>query len=114
MKEVVKQRKTKDIGYKKPPIPGPGRPKGSKNKFTDLKQAYLDVFEKIEVEGKKKNNQVKTLYMWATKNDKNQGIFYQMISKMLPSSLDVDHRGHIALTLSDKFLPDMDNGSKPK
>ena len=90
----------------------PGRPKGTKNKFTDLKKMYLDTFAKIEIEGGKKNNTVKTLYTWATKNDKNQGMFYQMISKMLPSSLDVDHRGNIALIMSDKFLPDMGNGSK--
>lgn len=114
MSEVVKERKRKDIGYKSPPIPGPGRPKGSTNKFTDLKKMYLDTFEKIEIEGGKKNNTVKTLYAWTIKNDKNQGMFYQMISKMLPSSLDVDHRGNIALIMSDKFLPKDDNGSKPE
>lgn len=88
-----------------------GRPKGTKNKFTNLKQMYLDTFEKIEVEGGKKNNTVKTLYTWATRNDKNQGMFYQMISKMLPSSLDVDLRGNITLIMSDKYLPKDDNGS---
>lgn len=68
----------------------PGKPKGSKDKFTDLKKAFLDTFEKIETDGAKKNSKVKTLYAWATKNDKNQGMFYQMIAKMLPSNLDID------------------------
>lgn len=114
MNEVVKETKKKDIGYKSPPLPGPGRPKGTKNKFTDLKKVFLDTFEKIEIEGKKKDSRVKTLYNWAITNTKNQGMFYQMMSKMLPSSIDIDHRGMINLTMSDKFLPDMDNGSKPK
>ena len=75
--------------------PGPGRPKGSTNKFTDLKQSYLDIFEKIEKEGAKKDSTIKSLFMWATKNDRNQGMFYQMISKMLPSNMDVDHSGKL-------------------
>lgn len=64
-----------------------GRKKGSTNKFTDLKKAYLDVFEEIEIEGQRKDTKIKTLFAWATKNDKNQGMFYQMIAKMLPSSI---------------------------
>ena len=79
--------------------PGPGRPKGSTNKFTDLKQAYLDVFEKIEKEGQKKEGGIKSLFEWATKNDRNQGAFYQMIARMLPSNVDADISGDIGITL---------------
>ena len=89
-----------------------GRPKGSKNKFTDLKQVFLDTFESIETEGEKKDSKVKTLYEWATTNARNQGLFYQMMSKMLPSNIGIEHSGLISLTLSDKFLPKDDNGSK--
>lgn len=71
------------------PGPGPGRPKGMTNKFTDLKKSFLDVFDKIEKQSEKKEK-VKSLFEWATKNDKNQGMFYNMIAKMLPSNLTVD------------------------
>ena len=75
--------------------PGPGRPKGSTNKFTDLKQAFLDVFEEIEEKSKNHTPPIKSLFKWATKNDRNQGIFYQMISKMLPTNVGVEHSGKI-------------------
>ncbi len=68
---------------------GPGRAKGSKNKFTNLKQAFLDVFEQIEKESIK-DNEVKSFFQWSIKNDKNRGLFYQLISKMLPSNVTMD------------------------
>jgi len=64
-----------------------GKKKGTPNKFTNLKQAYLDVFVKIEKESKRYPEKVDSLFMWATKNQRNQGMFYQMISKMLPNSI---------------------------
>jgi hypothetical protein len=64
------------------------KPKGATNKFTDLKRAFLAVFEKIESESKLKE-EVDSFYDWAIKNTKNQGLFYQMLSKMLPSNLDL-------------------------
>lgn len=81
------------------PKPGPGRPKGSKNRFTNLKDIFLEVFEKIEKEGSKKNSKVKTLFDWATKNDKNQGMFYQMIAKMLPSNISMEHSGDLVVVV---------------
>ena len=88
---TVKQTENKQKnGRHKLTEAGPGRAKGSKNKFTNLKQAYLDVFEEIEKEGKKKNPKIKTFFKWATKNDRNQGLFYQMVSKMLPTNLTAD------------------------
>lgn len=83
---------------------GPGRPKGSTNKFTDLKQAYLDVFEKIEKEAGKKDSEIKSFFEWATKNDRNRGMFYQMISKMLPSNVDIEHSGRIDSKLMIKVV----------
>lgn len=71
-----------------------GRKKGTPNKFTDLKQAYLDVFEQIEKKSEK-DEKIKSLFQWATKNDRNQGLFYQMISKMLPSNISMDHSGQV-------------------
>ena len=84
---------------------GPGRPKGSTNKFTDLKQAYLDIFEKIEKEGRKENSTIKSFFIWVTKSDKNQGMFYQMISKMLPSNLTVDGDLNVIFQASEKYMP---------
>jgi hypothetical protein len=94
--------------------PGPGRPKGSTNKFTDLKQAYLDVFEKIEKEGQKKNSIIKSLFAWVIKNDRNQGMFYQMLSKMLPSNVTVDGDLNVTFQSSEKFMPKKDNENEKK
>ena len=94
--------------------PGPGRPKGSTNKFTDLKQAYLDVFEKIEKEGQKKNSVIKSFFKWVTKNDRNQGMFYQMLSKMLPSNVTVDGDLNVVYQVSEKFLPKTGNENAKK
>jgi len=114
-KTVLKTKEKQKDGRHKLTGPGPGRPKGKTNKFTDLKKAFLDTFEKIEREGGKKNSKVKTLYEWATANTKNQGMFYQMIAKMLPSNIDVDHKGRIeAVIISDVFLPKDANGAKPE
>ena len=77
---------------------GPGRPKGSTNRFTDLKQAYLSVFERIE-KAADKNDGIKSFYKWVTKNDKNQGMFYQMLSKMLPTNSSMDLDGELLLTI---------------
>ena len=61
-----------------------GKQKGTPNKFTNLKQAFLDVFEQIEKESKE--GEVKSFFEWSIKNDKNRGLFYQLISKMLPTN----------------------------
>ena len=89
------------------PGPGPGRPKGGQNKFTNLKQSFLDVFEKIEDESKKEDSPVKSLFTLATKNDRNQLAFYQIISKMLPSNVTVDGEMKLMYLVSEKVLPEI-------
>ena len=54
-----------------------GRPKGTQNKFTDLKTAFLETFEGI--------GGTKTLTEWAKCNPKD---FYVMIAKMLPKEIE--------------------------
>jgi len=77
--EVVKETKNNNIGYKKPPNPGPGRPLGSKNKFTNLKNDFFEAYERIGgVEG---------LILWANESKRNKAMFYQWITKMLPTSI---------------------------
>lgn len=59
----------------------PGRPKGSKDKFTNLKHAFLKAFEGIGGE--------KKLTDWASRG-LNTGDFYKMIARMLPTNVQVD------------------------
>lgn len=69
---------------------GPGRPKGSTNKFTDLKSEFLKAFHDKDgiggAEGIKKLMKNSTRFKLT---------FLQLISKMLPSSVDVEHSGEV-------------------
>ena len=68
--------------------PSTGRKKGSKNKFTTLKQAFLDAF--IGIGG---TEELKT---WA-KDEKNRAVFYQMVAKLLPKEVDLGERASDSL-----------------
>jgi len=57
----------------------PGKPKGAKSRFTNLKNAFLEVFERLGGTG--------GLEEWANKNPHNKALFYGWITKMLPSSV---------------------------
>ncbi len=60
---------------------GPGRPKGSVNKFTLLKESFLAAFERTGgVEG---------LVMWINLNQHNRSQFYTLITKLFPTEVDV-------------------------
>ena len=112
MNDVNNVKKTPKRGKGKPFKRGnPGRPKGSINKFTNLKKAYLDVFEKIEKESEK-DGSIDNFFNWATKKQRNQGMFYQMISRMLPSNLNVEGDLKVTYQTSEKFMPKMDNEKK--
>ena len=63
----------------------PGRPKGSLNKFTTLKQSFLDAFEKT--------GGTRGLVKWTKTKDKNREAFYQMVTKLFPQ--EVEHSGSI-------------------
>jgi len=56
-----------------------GRPKGSENKFTNLKKDFLQAYEDI--------GGLKELKNWIKESKRNQAMFYQWITKMLPTSL---------------------------
>ena len=86
-KPVKKTEKKQNRGNPNLPKPGPGRPKGCQNKLTkNIKDNFETVFEKL--------GGIDGFYTWAKKPG-NQGHFYQMYSKMLPSNVDVDHSGGI-------------------
>jgi len=60
-----------------------GRKKGSKNKMPlTVKENFGAVFEKL--------GGVDGFFKWANKNTHTQSAFYQMYSKMLPSSVGID------------------------
>jgi hypothetical protein len=72
----------------KPFKPGnPGRPKGIPNKFTSLKQSFLDAFEQT--------GGTQGLIEWIEKNPRNRGEFYKMVTRLLPQ--DVAHSGDVKI-----------------
>lgn len=89
----------KSIRKRIPPPPGPGRPKGSVNKFTSLKADWLWVHEAIG--GREK------LKEWAKKNDRNLTLFYQMETKLFPQ--EQVHSGEIKAQVA--FIMPRPNGN---
>ena len=68
--------------FKPNQCPNPnGRPKGSVNKFTTLKAAFLNVFERMGGEN--------GLLEWVNASNHNKAAFYQWITKMLPADVNV-------------------------
>ena len=93
MSKQVKQSKKKANPASRLPIPGPGRPKGSKDKISrNIKNNFEEVFEKL--------GGIDGFYTWAKKPG-NQGHFYQMYSKMLPSNTDVDVSGDLKVVVEN-------------
>jgi len=58
-----------------------GRKKGSKNKFTTLKQAFFDVFHNM--------GGIVAMQEWAEESSDNRKCFYQMIARMLPREVSL-------------------------
>lgn len=86
---------------------GKGRPKGAKNKFTDLKSAFLNAFEKIGGE--------EGLASWA-RDTKNRGAFYHMITKLFPKRQEIpeEKEDWSKVEITHKYLyPNVDSNSKP-
>ena len=68
----------------KPFKPGnPGRPKGSVNKFTTLKAAFLEAFERT--------GGADGLVQWIQESRQNRGAFYTLITRLFPQ--EVEHSG---------------------
>jgi len=58
--------------------PGPGRPKGSKNKLTNIKDEFIFAYEVIGGLG--------GLTAWA-KKEENRTKFYEMLTKLFPREI---------------------------
>lgn len=75
-----------------------GNRKGVPNKFTTLKDTFLQAFNEL--------GGSEALQEWAQK-DKNRGQFYQMIAKMLPNKVeaDIDVSGRVQIVEIPAKLP---------
>lgn len=80
---VVKEKKAPAKHYFKKG--NSGRPKGIPNKFTTLKQAFLDAFEEL--------GGVQGLVAWAKRSNSNRGVFYNMLKSMLPRDVVLQNPG---------------------
>lgn len=58
---------------------GQGRPKGSRNKFTTIKESFLNAFREI--------GGTDVLIQWARK-ERNKGQFFLMITKLFPKEIE--------------------------
>jgi len=86
-----------------------GRQPGSKNRFTTLKEKFLEAFQKT--------GGVDGLANWINANPRNRGMFYQMLTKLFPQ--EQVHSGEIKtdgqLTVKVVQLKDQDgNGNSDK
>lgn len=82
-----------------------GRPKGSKNKFTNLKDAFLTAFDSPQLRG------IDGLIEWAKEN---RGDFYKLVARMLPTNVTATIEHRRAAELSDAELLAIANGSSER
>ncbi len=71
----------KDYGKNCTVKPGPGRPKGSKNKLTNIKDEFLFAYEVIGGLG--------GLTAWA-KKEENRTEFYRMLTRLFPREIKAE------------------------
>jgi hypothetical protein len=67
-----------------------GRPKGSKNKFTTLKQSFLNVFERLGGDD--------ALLKFA---ETHKAIFYQMVTRLFPTEVSGSLNLNTKLSIMD-------------
>lgn len=83
-----------------------GRKKGTPNKFTTLKNAYLNAFKNEKIGGEEGIVEV------FSKNDIRKIEFFKLISKMLPTNVTIDGDLKVTYQTSEKFMPKTDNKKK--
>ena len=76
-----------------------GRKKGTPNKFTTLKQLFLDAFQDEKIGG------TKGLIEVFSKTDMRKIEFFKIISKMLPTDISLEGNLNIKWELSEKYIP---------
>jgi len=70
-----------------------GRKVGSKGKFTSIKQDFLDAYNDERIGG------LEGLIAWVLESKRNKAMFYQWVTKLLPSAVEGDVKGDITLTV---------------
>ena len=90
----------------KPRAKNAGRKKGTPNKFTTLKQAFINAFNSEKMGGEKGMTEV------FSANSFTKREFYKLISKMLPSNVTVDGDLNVHFRASEKFMPKVKNKEK--
>ena len=83
-----------------------GREKGTQNKFTTLKDAFINAFNSKAMGGEKGMTDV------FSANSFTKREFYKLISKMLPSNVTVDGDLNVTFHASEKFMPKVDDVKK--
>ena len=77
---------------------GKGRPKGSKNKFTTLKESFIEAYLKL--------GGTKGLIKWIESSPKNKAAFYHDLIRLIPSSqLTASETQSLTYQVSEKFMP---------
>ena len=89
--ESVKETEKNKFGNL--PGPGPGRPEGSKNKFTSIKQDFLNAYNDERIEG------LEGLVKWVLESKRNRAMFYQWLTRLLPSAVEGDIKGDIKIII---------------
>ena len=74
-----------------------GKQKGTKDKFTELKDSFLEAFDRL--------GGVDGLVEWAGKNNLNRGHFYQMITKLLPKDINLNPPSDLTFIIGKGYKP---------
>ena len=90
--QVVTKLLGVSVGKKgvKPPAAGKGRPRGSRNKFTDLKASFINVYKRLGGDD--------ALLEWAGESSSNKKVFYQMIHTMLPKDVQTEIKQSVMIS----------------
>lgn len=80
-RKAVKRTSDGKIAKGSAPLNPAGKRKGTLNKFTTLKTAFLDAFEKM--------GGVDGLVEWAETDSVNKKVFYTLLARMLPREVTV-------------------------
>ncbi|MCK4820392.1 hypothetical protein KA005_31800, partial [bacterium] len=77
-------------------------------KFTTLKDAFINAFNSKEMGGEKGMTEAFSATSFTRRE------FYKLISKMLPSNVDIEHSGQIDSELKIKVIKVKDDGNNSK
>ena len=70
-----------------------GRKEGSIGKFTSIKQDFLDAYNDERIGG------LEGLVSWILESKRNRAMFYQWLTRLLPSAVEGDIKGDIKIII---------------